>query len=221
MSSSRPRARPARGVGDPVVEGEADLGGLAVDEHDRPRRPAGPRAPASVGVDLDLDEGPVGRDADGELAERRPALPDAMDRQRVEDLVGERRPRRSGPSRRVRRRAAVGEPGRGEPGRDGVEPSAVDLDRLRSARRPRERRSSRSGRRGSRAPAPRSPAPYSRTTNRVGLAEALPDLDDEAGQRRAEDRMELRRGEEVARPAGSGAASRRSSRRPGRRARAP
>ena len=167
MSSRSPRSRPAAAAGQPRVQGEADLGALAVGERDA-LRPQPCRERRRRGGALDVDEATLGS------SRREPrAVAVAAERPRcvgqgVEHLVGEDDARsacrplaprsRSTPDRRRleprgdRRRAGAA---RSRPGR-----SAARL-RERRVARPRGRP------RMAKASVP-VPAPYSRSTNGRG-----------------------------------------------------
>ena len=153
-------------------------------------------------VDLDLDEATLASSADGELAQLPAALPYAMDRQRVEDLVGQddrRSTGAGGPSRLRARR----EPGR-RPAAGRTRRAAAD--RRRSARsaiasRPADRGRSASSI-GDRERAGAGAVLADRRTAPAGRGAPRPRQ--QRRQRRAEDRMELRRRDEVAGPARPG-----------------
>ena len=187
------------------------------------RDPLRRRRAASAGVDGSAStstNAPSRRRRRAARASRRPRADDPMDGQRVEDLVGEhdaddRRRRRRGVERRRSRPAAA------EPRRRRLEPARLDLDRVVAERVGERRAVARRGRRGSASASVPVPAPYSRRTNGSGRPSRSQASTSRAGQRRAEDRVGLGRGQEVAAAARAARLGRGSSRRPGRTARAP
>ena len=173
-------------------------------------------------VGLDVDEARRRRRADDDLAQDAAAAPTTRwVGQRVEDLVGEDDAvdrRRSpapvavedvGASPAASSRAAIASSRR-----------RLDLDRL-VADRGREVRSLAPQAVEDRQRQRAGPRAVLAEDERVRATEALPGVRDGPGERRAEDRMGLGRGQEVAVAAGPRRVGRGSSRRPGRTARAP
>ena len=214
--------RGGRGTLDPAVEREAHLRHLPRLQGRRPPQRGGAR-------------GRTGRWA-GELMEC--TVVEDLD-VALEQLAVRRRPRRGGPAGR---RAARWRESRRPPARSSRAPAAARVRQPRAGPRAAASRARRdvdrlvpngaaaapsrtaAGRRGCPAASAPVPAPCSRTTNRAGRSSAIPDRLEVARDGPAEDRVALRRRQEVAAPARAAVRPRRracSSRPPGRRARAP
>ena len=191
----------ARDIGQPWVDGEGDLGPLALGEDDAlGLEPGGERRRRRVR--LDVRERSAAR-PDQDLAQDAAAHHDPMGREGVEDLVREDEAddRRVAVARWGIERVAV--TGRLEPGANRLDPARLDLDRLIADDGGKLRSFAREAiedRRGER-PGPR---PVLAEDERVRPAEPVPRVGDGPCERGAEDRMRLGRGQEVAVAAGSG-----------------
>ena len=199
---------------DPAVDRERDLRGLTVDEVDV----FGGEARGEVVArrrDLGLDERAVPTEVDREFAQLIAASTDAVDGQRVEHLVREH----DAGDRLVRGRfERVGESVGGESCAQAIDPPLVDLDRLVAHDRAERRRAERAEQRRREGTITGS---VFLEGERRWPSEPLPDLKHGSREHLAEDRMELGGGQEVAAVDPVARPRSGSTRRRGRRARAP
>jgi hypothetical protein len=188
-----PPVEVGRGCRQPAVEGETDLGDLAVAELDPLGREAGGQVRRRR-LGLEPAKRAILADGDQELADAAGAADDPVDGKRVEDLVGD-----DGPGLAIGRphvhEAAI-EPVRGQARPEQLEPRRLDLDRP-VADRPEQWR----GEVPETAQHPKGEGSGARPGLGHGEWHRPPDrvpcLLEQAADGSAEDRVRLRGGEEV------------------------